>query len=157
MTTPTKSPTDVKTAVNSLDSFLELYLVKKAPALPEKVREFIVKVSPYLSIIAVVFSIPGLLLLLGLSTLFAPAVLLSGSQFGFSNILNIVFLVVTLVLEGMAIPGLFARKLSAWKLIFYVALINAVDALLHFNLVSLIIGTAISLYFLYQIKSYYKN
>lgn len=156
-TTSTQSPTDVKSAINSLDSFLDLYLTKKAPALPEKAKEVIVKISPYLSILLLVISIPSLLLLLGLNTLFAPAYLLGGSQFTFGNILTIVFLVITLVLEAMAIPGLFARKMSAWKLIFYAALVGAVENLVTFNLGGLIIGTIISLYFLYQIKSYYKN
>ena len=155
--TTTPSTTDVKTIINQLYTFLDLYLVKKAPALPENVKEIIVKFSPYLSIIALVLSIPALLGLLGLYAVFSPAMLLGGATYGFSSIVSIVFLVVSLALEAIAIPGLFARKASAWKLIFYVALVNAVDALLHFNLGGLIIGTAISLYFIYQVKSYYKN
>lgn len=155
--TPTSAPVDVKSALTSLDTFLDLYLVKKAPSLPDNIKEIIVKFSPYLSIIALVFSIPALLGLIGLYTFFSPAILLGGARYGFSSIVSIVFLVIILVLEGMAIPGLFARKASAWKLIFYVALVNAVDALLHLNLGGLIIGTAISLYFIYQVKSYYKN
>jgi hypothetical protein len=155
--TQTPTATDFKSVMSQLDAFLTQWLVKKAPSLPENIKEIIVKFSPYLSIIALVFSIPALLGLLGLYTLFSPAILLGGARYGFSSIVSIVFLVATLVLEGMAIPGLFARKMSAWKLIFYVALINAVDALLHFNLGGLIIGTVISLYFIYQIKSYYKN
>jgi hypothetical protein len=47
--------------------------------------------------------------------------------------------------------------MSAWKLIYYVALVSAVSSLLRFDLFGLIVGTAISLYFLYQVKSYYKN
>jgi hypothetical protein len=154
-TAPTS--TDVKSALNSLDTFLDLYLVKKAPSLPENVKELIVKFSPYLSIVALVFTVPALLALLGLYTFFSPAILLAGAQYSFGNIIGIVFLLATLALEAMAIPGLFARKASAWKLIFYVTLVSAVDSLIHFNLGGLIIGTAISLYFLYQVKSYYKN
>jgi hypothetical protein len=155
--TTTQSMPDVKTLMAKLDAFLELYLVKKVPNLPENVKEFIVKVSPYLSIIALVFSVPALLLLLGLNTFMAPAYVLGGVRYTVGSIISLVFLVATLVLEGMAIPGLFARKASAWKLIFYVALLNIVDSLLQFNLGSMIIGGAISLYFIYQIKSYYKN
>jgi hypothetical protein len=151
------SSADVKTVLNQLDTFLDLYLTKKAPSLPENIKEIIVKFAPYLSIIGIVISIPGLFLLLGLNTLFAPAVLLAGAGFGFSNIISILFMVITLVLEALAIPGLFSRKSSAWKLIFYVALINAVNSLLHFDLFGLVIGTVISMYFLYQVKSFYKN
>jgi hypothetical protein len=155
--TSTPSATDVKSVLNDLDAFLSLYLTKKAPTLPDNVKEIIVKFAPYLSIIGVVFSIPGLLVLLGLNALFAPAYLLGGAQYTFSSILSIVFLVVTLVLEIMAIPGLFGRKLSAWKFIFYAALVQALNNLFHLDIFGLIIGTTLSLYFLYQIKSYYKN
>jgi hypothetical protein len=140
-----------------LDAFFTEYLIKKVPSLPENVKEILVKFSPYISIIVLVFSIPSLLVLLGLNTLLVPAYILGGSRYTLSSLLSIIFLIATLVLEGMAIPGLFGRKASAWKLIYYIALLNAVDALLHFNLGELIIGTAISLYFIYQIKSYYKN
>lgn len=155
--TSIRSVPDVKTLLAKLDAFLELYLIKKVPNLPENIKEFIVKVFPYLSIVAIIFSIPGLLILLGLSTYSSPVYVLGGARYTFGSILSLILLLATLVLEGMAIPGLFSRKASSWKLIFYVALVNAVSALLSFNLGNLIIGTAISLYFIYQIKSYYKK
>jgi len=157
MKNQTQVPTDLKTALVNLDTFFDLYLVKKAPSLPENVKEIIVKYAPYLSIIGLIFSAWGLLMLLGFSALFAPAVLLSGARFGLNTLISIVFVLVTVVLEAMAISGLFSRKASAWKLLFYVALINAIYSLIRFDLGSLVIGTAVSLYFLYQVKSYYKN
>lgn len=157
MKNQTPSATDLKSTLTRLDTFLDLYLVKKAPSLPENAKEIIVKFAPYISIVALVLSVPGLLLLLGLNTLFAPAVILGGARFGLNNLISIVFLVVSLVLEALAIPGLFSRKIAGWKYVFYAALVSALDALIHFNLGSLIIGTVISLYFLYQVKSYYKN
>ena len=64
--------------------------------------------------------------------------------------------IASMVLMAIALPGLFKRQLSAWKLMFYAVLVTAVYDLVTFSLGGLIIGTGISLYILYQIKSFYK-
>ena len=139
-----------------LESVLELYLVKKAPALPENVKEIIVKYSPYLAILGLVLSVPSIITLLGLGGLINRYAYLSGVYYGPSFSISVIFLVISTVLMGLSIPGLFARKVSAWNLMFYSSLVNAVYNLIRFDLGSLIIGAAISLYFLFQVKSYYR-
>lgn len=142
--------------MSKMDKIFTEYLVKKAPVLPSKVREVLVKIMPYLVIVGLIFSIPAILAIFSINAFIAPVSLFAGLRFGFGHYFNLVFLAATVVIEIMALPGLFANKASAWKLVYYAALINAVYNLLSFNLGGLIIGTLLSLYFLYQIKSYYK-
>jgi hypothetical protein len=157
MTNTASSPTpDFKTALNQLDSFLELWLVKKAPGLPENVKELIVKYSPYIALILMIFSLPVILVALGLGALVSPFAFMGGVRSGLSFSLTSLILLAALVLNAIALPGLFARKASAWRLVYYAVLVNAIYSLFTFNLGSLIINTAISLYFLFQIKNYYK-
>ncbi len=147
--------TDTSFSLKKLEDILDLYLVKKAPGIPENIKEIIVKFSPYIIIVALLFSLPALFASLGLATLFSPMVFMSAVRYGFS--FSGIFLIASLVLEIIALPGLFNRKQNGWKYLYYASLINAVYALLRFDLGSLIIGTAISLYILFQVKSYYKN
>ena len=147
---------DFASLMTQLQDFLELYLVKKAPALPDNAKELIVKYSPYFTILAAVMLLPVILLALGLGAMVAPFAFMGGYSFGSTFSISTIIALVSVVLECMAIPGLFGRKLSAWNLVFYASIANALGSLLSFNLGNLIIGTAITWYFLLQIKSYYK-
>jgi hypothetical protein len=62
---------------------------------------------------------------------------------------------VTFVLEGLAIPGLFARKMSGWNMLFYANAVNVVSSLIVGDIVGAVLGFVISFYFLFQVKSYY--
>ncbi|MDO8609713.1 MAG: hypothetical protein Q7R95_04140, partial [bacterium] len=153
--------TDLKSALVQLEDTLELYLVKKAPfTLPDNVKEIIVKFAPYLSILMLVVAIPGILLALGLGSVVAPFTAMMGPQYavsyGMGYVVSMAVLAVSVVLEAMAVPGLFSRSLKAWHLLFYASLISAVSSLLSGQIVSAIIGAVIGLYFLFQVKSYYK-
>jgi hypothetical protein len=103
-----------------------------------------------------VISLPAILAIFGLGAILMPASYLAGVGVGFNYTLAMIVLAVALVLEALAIPGLFKRQLSAWKLVFYATLISAASSLLQFNLVGLLIGTLLSWYVLFQVKSYYK-
>jgi len=134
---------------------LNVYFGQKAPKLPESVIDFIVKVGPYLMIVGLIFSVPALLFAFGLGALISPLAFLN-VRYGVHFSLTAIFSLITLVLNIMAIPGLFKRLKSAWNLMFYASLIQAVSYLFSFNLGSLIIGMAISWYFLFQIRKHYK-
>ncbi|MPM36104.1 hypothetical protein SDC9_82699 [bioreactor metagenome] len=134
---------------------LNVYFGQKAPKLPQSVIDFIVKVGPYLMIVGLIFSIPALLFAFGLGALISPIAFLN-VRYGVHFSLTTIFSLITLVLNIMAIQGLFKRLKSAWNLMFYASLIQAVSYLLSFNLGSLIIGMAISWYFLFQIRKEYK-
>lgn len=146
MTTADQAPKD-------LIGFLDFYLVKKAPfQLPAEVKEFLVKFGPWIALVLLLLSLPGLLLMLGVGTAFMP---FGGAAYmvGFSYLT--VVLLAQLVLLGLALPGLFKRKMSAWRLIFYSQLVGIVFSLLSGSIVGAIIGGLIGLYILFQIRPLY--
>jgi len=147
---------DLVASLSKLDGFLEDYLVKKAPSIPKQVKELIVNYGPYLIILSLLFAIPSILALLGLSTVSLPIKMFGHLSFGFTYTLSTIVLLINLVLEILALPGLLKKKASAWKLIYYTVLVSAVHSLLLLNLASLVIGSLLSFYVLFQIKSYYK-
>jgi hypothetical protein len=142
--------------LSELETKLDDIFGKKAPQLPENVKEFIVKISPYLAIIGVIFALPAILTVLGIGAVAAPLALMGGvGAFGGFTI-GLIFSAIMIVIQIVAIPGLFKRSLSAWRLLFYASLLSAASSLFNLQLGSLIIGTAISFYILFQVRSYYK-
>ncbi len=153
--------TDFKGMFEKLEITLDGYLGKKAPQLPESWKEIIVKFAPYMAIISVVMGIPGILALLGAGTILAPLGLVGGMMtgqpfLGFGYIINVLFLGVIVLLEGLAIPGLFSRSRGAWTYLYWSALVGIVQNILTFNAGGLVIGGILSMYFLFQVKEYYK-
>lgn len=148
---------DPKKALDQLTDTLELYLVKKAPfTLPTGVKEFIVNVGPWITLVLMILALPLILALLGLGAILTPFSFLGGVQAGFGYIVGLVFSIIVLVLEAMALPGLFKKKKAGWNMMYYAMLLTAVEKLVRFDLAGLIIGTTISLYFLFQVREYYK-
>lgn len=143
--------------LTQIEKKLDLYFGKKAPAMPENIKEFIVKYSPYLTIVVLIFALSAILFAFGLTTLAMPFAYVGGLHQGFSFSFTALISLAALVLEVMAIPGLFKRTKKAWQYMFYASLITLISSLLSLNLGSLIIGGAISFYILFQIRSYYKN
>lgn len=147
---------DFKSYLADVEKLCEEYLVDKAPALPKGAKEAIVKFGPWISLVLIIMALPLILGVLGLGAILAPFSLLGGLQAGVGYSLSIIFSVVMLVIEIVALPGLFKRQKSAWYLMFYASLVGALQNLVAFNLGGLVIGTLLGLYVLFQIKSYYK-
>jgi len=153
--------TDFGSMFGKLEVTLEEYLGKKAPQLPKAWKDALVKFAPYLVIIGVVVGVLGFLALLGLGTFMVPlgtiGGIISGKPFlGVGYILNILFLGAIVLLQGLAIPGLFSWSKKAWNFLYWSVLVGAVQNLLSFNIGGLVIGTLLSLYLLFQVKEYYK-
>lgn len=149
-------PNSAGSALGQLESTLEEYLVKKAPfTLPDNIKEIIVKFAPWITLILLVLALPGILFVLGVGTFLMPVSYLGGVRAGAGFSIAMIFTVITLVLEVIALPGLFKRSIKAWRLIYYSSLVSAVGSLISFNLGALIIGTLISLYILFQVKEKY--
>lgn len=153
--------TDFGSMFGKLEVTLGEYLGEKAPQLPKAWREVLVKFAPYLTIVGVVVGVLGFLALLGLGTFLVPlgtiGGMMTGQPFlGFGYILNIVFLGAIVLLEGLAIPGLFSRSKKAWTFLYWSALVGVVQNIVSFNVGGLVIGGLLSLYFLFQVKEYYK-
>src|SRR5258706_11606849 len=140
--------------MSSLTKTLELYLVKKAPALPKNLKELLVKLAPWLTILVVVFTIPALLSMFGFGammygTTYGGYVM---AKTGFAYSMPFVFLIAIWVLKALSIPGLMKRTMAGWNYVYYAVLVEAVYALVNFHLFSLIIGTTLSLYILFQLR-----
>jgi hypothetical protein len=136
-----------------LIGFLDYYLVQKAPfQLPVRLKEFIVKFGPWITVALLVLSLPPILFLFGLGTLLIPF-----GGFGYATHFStaMLFLIVELGLMIAALPGLFARKMSGWTLLFYSQLASILFALLGGNLIGAILGGLISLYILFQVRPLY--
>ena len=141
-------------APKDLIGFLDYYLVTKAPFhIPGNVKEWLVQYGPWITIVLMVLTLPALLIVLGLGSLLIPfAGVGYASGFGFRAI----GLVVEIGLTLMALPGLFARKMSGWTLLFYARVVSIVANLLAGAVVSALVGGIISLYVLFQVRSLYK-
>lgn len=152
---------ETKNMLGQLEAMLDEYMVTKAPfALPLGLKEFIAMVSPYLVVIFAVRALPFILFALGLSTAFIPFAMMGGYGYGwgFGGIVTIAVAVISLVMGVMAVPGLFKRTRGAWRLLFYVSIVNLVGGILSVNgIVGVVIGAIISWYILFQMKDMYKN
>ena len=142
-------------SAKALEGILEEYLVRKAPfALPTGLKEFIVKVAPYIAVLGIILALPLILLALGLSNFiysFGSYAYRAGWYYP-----TLILTAATIVLEAMAIPGLFKRSLKAWRLVFYATLAQLVNSLISGGILGALVGALISLYILFQVKSYYK-
>ncbi|MCR4376443.1 MAG: chromate transporter [Acidobacteria bacterium] len=148
MTTSEQAPKD-------LVGFLDYYLVQKAPfQIPAEIKELLVKFGPWIALVLLVLSLPGLLLVLGIGTAFMP---FGGVGYAAGFTYLTVLLLAQLVLLVMALPGLFKRKMSAWKLMLWSQLVGIVLSLLSGSILGAIIGGLIGLYILFQIRSLYVN
>jgi len=147
-------------ALADLEKMLDEYLFKKAPALPENAKETLVKFAPYISILVMVIAIPGILAVIGLGTMLAPFGAFLGPayalSYGIGHTVSMLVMAVTVIMEFMAIPGLFKRLRSAWNLMYWSTLISAVAGLVRGDILSSILSLLIGLYILFQVKSYYK-
>lgn len=128
---------------------------KNLPNLPEKGIELIVKIAPYLAVFGVISGVPAVMALLQLGK-YATIYKMAGVSLGWTYQITNILLIIQMVLTALAIQGLFAKKLSAWKLMYYSAWISAVSTLLSGGLVGMLIGGFISFYILFQVKSSYK-
>lgn len=155
----TKAP-DSKAAFNQLEIMLDEYLGKKAPAIPENIKETLVSFAPYLAIIGIVISLPAILAILGIGAMMGPFSAFLGASYlatyGVTYYIGIVGLIISAVLEALAIQGLFKRSMGAWRLMYYSSLVTFVASVLQGNLSSAIIGGLIGLYILFQVKGMYK-
>ena len=149
--------TDTAQAPKDIIGFLDFYLVKKAPfQIPDAGREWIVKYGPWITLVLLLLSLPAILVLLGISVVAMPVGVVSYG-WGFGYWPSMLGLIGCVVLEAMALPGLFARKMSGWTLMFYAQAVSAIGSLLALHILGTIVFGLISFYILFQIRPLYKN
>lgn len=142
--------------LNQLESTLDLYLGQKAPALPANWKEVLVKVAPWVVLVLLVLSLPAVLALLGIGALLSPLSFAAGGAMGGATyMLSMVLLIISLVLEALAIPGLFKKSRQGWTFLYYSTLVSIVSSLVSFNVIGGLLFSLISLYLLFQVKNLY--
>ena len=140
-------------APRDLIGFLDYYLVTRAPfQLPDSVKEWTVRYGPWITIVVLVVMLPAALLSLGLGAIAAPFGIGHAASFGVFGL----GLLLQFVLTAAAVPGLFARKMSAWKLVFYAQIVSAVFSLLSGQIVSAVVVAVIAMYVLFQVRPLYR-
>lgn len=128
----------------------------KLPNLPASVRELLVKLAPYFAIIGLVLSLPIILFALKLSAIASMIPTMGGMWYAYGTYLALPSAIISVILLGLSISGLFARHSEGWRYLYYNALVGGVFSVLNMDLGGLVIGTGITLYVLFQVRSYYK-
>lgn len=142
---------------DELATKLEGFFLGSLPGLPDGIKEFIVKVSPYLTLIVAIMFLPILLAALGLGAFFLPFSFLGGLGTGFGYMVGMVFAFGAMALQFMALPGLFKREKKAWQLVYYASLLSIINSLFSSGVGSAAISGFITFYFLFQVKSKYSK
>lgn len=141
---------DMKSLLVQLETFLDDCMVKKAPfQIPANGKEILVKIVPYLIILGLVLAVPATLLALVAS----PFMVLGG---GTLHLIGFLFALAALVMEAVALPGLFKRAKSSWDMLFYASIVSMIGNIVSLNLVGVVLGALIGWYILFQIKVLYK-
>lgn len=138
---------DEKKLIQTLEEFFS-----KAPHLPAKWREVLVKIAPWLVLIFGILGVLGGLAALGVS----PVATFGGVNYGTKLLIAGVFTLVSSVLMLMAFPGLKARKYQGWRLFFWSEVVSVVASIISLDLVGAVLGFLIGFYILFEIKSHYK-
>jgi len=138
--------------MNDIINTLNLYFGQKAPQIPKAGKEIIVKIAPYAAIVGAIITIPAVLALIGLGTYFSRF----SYGYGYGGFqISAILSAIIIILEIIAIPGLFKRNATGWNFSFYAILVGAVQQLLTMQIAGLIISLVIGLYILFQVRPYY--
>ena len=133
--------------------FLDFYLVKKAPfQIPDAGREWIVKFGPWITVVLLILVLPILLAALGIGAVFMP---FGGAGYAAGFGVMTIVIAIEIGLMIAALPGLFARKMSGWTLLFYSQLVSIVYNVLSGNVVGGLLMGLIGLYILFQVRAKY--
>lgn len=137
--------------MQSIINWLDLYLNQKAPKLPQGLKNFIVKATPWLVVLSLILAVPAILALFGFGYMFGGYGMMYGyGSYGFMGII----VVAIAVLQLMALPSLFHQKMKGWTLLFYLTALSFAASILSFDAQG-IIGGVLGLYILFQIRSLY--
>jgi hypothetical protein len=145
---------DSAQAPKDMMGFLDFYLVQKAPfQIPPEGREWIVRYGPWITVILLILFLPPLLVVLGIGTALVPfAGIGYATGFGYAAVL----LLVQIGLMVVALPGLFARKISGWNMLFYSRIVSLISGLLLGSIIGSLVGALIAFYILFQVRPLYK-
>jgi hypothetical protein len=155
-------------------------LLKPIPHLPTAGQKWIAENVWWIILVGVILS--GISVLVSIGGIFTALAFLGAatSYFGYygvqsytgwwvlASVISLLFMIAVVVVSAISISPLKAMKEKGWSLLFLTLLISAVEivvsVLVNFTVVGFIfgiifgaIGLAISAYFLYEIRSYFKS
>lgn len=172
-----KVAADVEKRLSGLEGWLDGVFGDKFPIqLPKAAREWIVKVSPWLALIGGVLSLwaswsfwrAGHYVNQWVDWANTLSAAYGGERvthLGLMWYVSLIVLLVQAVLMLLAFPGLRDRKKVGWNLVFYSSLVSIVVGVVQLfvsgygfgNLIGTLIGAAIGMFILFQVRSYYKK
>ncbi|MBO0949521.1 chromate transporter [Fibrella forsythiae] len=134
-----------------LEPELAPIFTSKAPfQLPDNIKEIIVKVAPYVSVILLPLSVLAIVLGGGVA-------ILSGFFLNIRASISLLIIVAALVIGILAIPGLFKRTRESWTKLYLAQLLYLLSSIVSFDVFGFIISFLIGLFMLFQIREKYTN
>lgn len=128
----------------------------KLPALPAGAREFVVTITPWLSIIFGLLLVLASLSAFGVVAVFSPfSTYARGAGFAGALLLTAVLGIAQGVLMMVAFPPLRKKAAKGWTLLFWSEVVGLIGSVVSLSVTG-VIGALIAFYFLFQIKPYYK-
>lgn len=137
----------------SFDRLFNQYLYKSMPKLSKGVRATIEGALPWFVLVMSIFAVFGMFATLGLGAIASPFMILGKRSFTMFW-LSWGVAAVQLVLEVMAIPGLFNKRRAAWMLLYYSNTLGLLMSIISFSVGGIILALFL-IYVLYQVKSSY--
>jgi hypothetical protein len=124
--------------------------------LPTNVKEFIVQYSPYIGIVLGLLLLPFVLGVFGLAGFAGMMGAAAGIGFGIGYYASIATAIAQIVMYFLAYTLLIAKKKEGWNLMVYSNILSVVVGVFTATLIGSLLGAAIGLYVLFQVKYYYK-
>lgn len=178
-TKPSRTPDPaVSGPLASFEAWLYDIMVVKAPfQIPKAAKDWIVRYGPWITLVAgillVLFVIPGIMAALALAgysaaygSMYGAYGVAVGSVVGPMFYIALVVLAVQLIIMFVSVPMLLKRQRNGWLLVFYSSVVSLLYTVFntfsygYFSFGSLIgglIGAVVSMYVIFQIRSYYKS
>lgn len=128
---------------------------KNIPALPTNIRDFLVKIAPWIALVFGILGVIGGLSILSLS----PVAAVVGPRNIPGLVISGILAIISSGLLLFAFPKLRRFEKGGWRFLFWSEVISVVSSLITLsvgNLIGTLIGAFIGFYLLFQIKSYYK-
>lgn len=142
-----------------LTKMLDPYYAK-LPVLPKGAVDFIVNVTPWVTLVLGVLALLGGVAAFGLLTALSPFAAVAGAgQPAVAGLLASLVLLVQGIIYLIAFSPLRARKVKGWNLLVWALVLSVVSSLFYlriYGVVSSLFWALVGYYFLYQIRSSYK-
>ena len=155
--------------MKELENKLDELLVKKAPfQIPEKGRKWIADYAWVIALVGLVVGVFTFLPLLGAVGLVSVAGFAIGAgSYVLLSWLSLLAMLAYLVVLGISVPKLKEKQKAGWQLTYYsvlfffvydvIYLVGYMGSYALFSFMWNVLGLAVALYILFQVKSHFKN